>query len=218
MENRLFPHFLLVEHVALQLFCLFVSAETVMFIHNFPSCAQNHHRTCFKYVIQFTNQTVKNKHAHTHTDHTAPSTLHCLVLGDCCKRQASYAYPIFLPQHWCLFFFFFSVASVKKENAREGNLTVIAYRGGGRTTCTFSHLICTVYSGQDLMLMRGGSQLYISRCKGKFCLLRCKNTIAPSNTLSLTVCVCPKCVHSSVYVLCTEYMHAQACVMICLGL
>lgn len=94
-------------------------------------------------------------------------------------------------------FFSSPVASVKKENVREGNLTVIVYRGGGRTTLTSSHLVCTVYSGQDSMLMGSASQLYISRCKRKSSLLRCKT---PFDILSLTVCVRPKCAHSSIYV------------------
>ncbi len=111
---------------------------------------------------------------------------------------------------------FFSVASVKKENLREGNLTVIMYRGGGRTTLTSSHLMCTVYSGQDLMLMRHGSQLYISRCGGKFSPLRCKNPITPSNTLSLTF-VCVPSVRTHLFIcFCTEYMHVCACLIVCL--
>lgn len=77
--------------------------------------------------------------------------------------------------------------------------------------CTSSHLVCTVYSGQDLMLMRGGSQLYISRCKGKFCLLRCKNTNHSFEySISDSLCVCPKCAHSSVYVL-LQRIYACAC-------
>lgn len=137
------------------------------------------------------------------------------ILGDCCKHHASCAYPIVVPQHWCLFFFSFCCLSEEGKRAWGEFDSDSVLRWGQRNTKP-SHLICTVYSGQDLMLMGSESQLYISRCEGKSNPLRCKlssrtqSVYIPSGHNHLFICFFTEYIHVWSFVFCSGCL--QCCV------